>query len=314
MLALPTTGFGRSVKKDNVELDVLCDWVEGSVLFGTDDRLSQREVVSVLCGQHTYDEQDMAANRVADAWLELHRRQRFLGDASPYEFDGHTLKLRADPWRDATAHSFCVLLSLAKWYRDWARQFGKDYTEQGELFEQLTRESVTAQFTGWSVHQTGWSRSQAKKLDAVVSDVAGWLGEPKGDVHRWSEASANEAGLDLVCFRPFADDRAGRPAFFFQCASGGDWEEKLHTPRLELWRRLVGFTAQNLPTKAFATPFAFLDADFIRNCNLVDGLLMDRYRLLAAAKGNPGWLSPKLKASVVKWAKPRVAKLPRLEA
>ncbi len=313
MLALPTTGFGRSVSKDNVELDVLCDWIEGSVLFSSSERLSQREVVDVLFEHNIYDEQDMAAARIADAWSELRRRQTFLGNASPYEFDGMALKLKADPWRDAAAHSFCVLLSLAKWYRDWARQFGKDYTEQGELFEQFTKESVAAQFGGWSVQQTGWSRSQAKKLDAVVADVAGWLGEPKGDVHKWSEPSANEAGLDLVCFRPFADDRAGLPAFFFQCASGGDWEGKLHTPRLELWRRLIEFRAQNLPSKAFATPFAFLDEDFVRNCNLVDGLLMDRYRLLAASNTSPSWLSSKLKASVIKWAKPRAAKLPKLD-
>jgi hypothetical protein len=312
MLALPTTGFGRSVVKDNVELDVLCDWIEGSVLF-EDERLTQRKVVNVLCSQNIYDDQDMAANRVTSAWSELRRRQRFIGDGSPYKFEGQGMELTIDIWKNAPGHAFCVLLSLAKWYRDWAKQFGKDYTIQGELFEQLTRESVEAQFYGWAVRPTGWSRSNTKKLDAVVTEVAALLGEPKGDVGKWSKVSANEAGLDLVCLRSFPDDRPGRPVFFFQCASGGDWDGKLHTPRLEQWRKLVEFTALGLPTKAFATPFAFLDAEFIRNCMLVDGLLMDRYRLLAVSKINPAWVSHKLTNQIFKWAKPRVAKLARLD-
>lgn len=311
MLALPTTGFGRSVAKDNVELDVLCDWIEGSILFDDGD-LKQREVVKTLCDRNIYDDQDMADNLVACAWSELRRRQRFLGNGSPYKFDGQAMKLAVDPWKDAPGHAFCVLLSLAKWYKDWARKFGKDYTIQGELFEQLTKESVEAQFTGWAVKTTGWSRTNTKKLDAVVTHVADELGEAKGDVKKWSKVSANEAGLDLVCLKYFSDDRPGRPVFFFQCASGGDWDGKLHTPRLELWRRLIEFTALSLPTKAFATPFAFLDDEFIQNCNLVDGLLMDRYRLLASSALNPNWMSPKLSEQIYKWAKPRVAKLAKL--
>lgn len=312
MLALPTTGFGRSVTKDNVELDILCDWVEGSVLFA-DERLSQREVVDVLCDYNIYVDQDMAANRVASAWSELRRRQRFIGGGSPYKFEGQGIELKIEPWENAPGHAFCVLLSLAKWYRDWAKKFGQDYTVQGELFEQLTKESIEVQFSGWAVQPTGWSRSHPNKLDAVVSNVAAWLGEPKGDVKKWSKVSANEAGLDLICLRHFPDDRPGKPVFFFQCASGGDWDGKLHTPRLELWRRLVEFTALSLPTKAFATPFAFLDDEFIQNCNLVDGLLMDRYRLLASSKINPAWVSPKLAKQILKWAKPRIAKLSMLE-
>lgn len=221
--------------------------------------------------------------------------------------------LAVDVWQQAAAHAFCVLLSLAKWYPDWARQFGSDHTDQGELFEQVTKESVVAQFQGWSVHQTGWSKSRTKKLDAVVAKVADLLREPKGDVATWAGTSGNEAGLDLVCLHPLCDDRAGRPAFFFQCASGGNWKDKLRTPSLELWRKLIQFTATGLPTKAFSTPFAFLDEEFRRNCNLVDGLLMDRYRLLAASNHDPNWLSAKLKADISKWSEPRVKKLPPAE-
>jgi hypothetical protein len=204
------------------------------------------------------------------------------------------------------------LLSLLKWYPQWARTFGKDYTEQGQLFEELTKEAVETIYAGWTVRQTGWSRTQSNKLAAVVDIVSAWLNEAKGNVEKWTSTSANEAGLDLVCYHEIADGRGGYPAFLFQCASGANWDEKLHTPNLKIWTRIIEFRAQSLPTKAFATPYAFLDADFTRNCNLVDGLLLDRYRLLSAGLRRKDWVSNSLTKKIKKWAKGRVSKLPRI--
>ena len=33
MLALPDNGMARSIYKHNIRLDILCDWIEGSILF-----------------------------------------------------------------------------------------------------------------------------------------------------------------------------------------------------------------------------------------------------------------------------------------
>ena len=185
MLAMPTKGFGRSVNEHNVELDALCDWIEGSVLLGS-GRLSQPEVVDVLCENFVYAKQDMASDIVSMAWSELRKRQMILRDATPYQFDSLAIQLRRDPWNEAMAHTFCVVLSLAKWYRDWAAKFSKDYTLQGQLFEELTKESVETIYSGWKVYPTGWSRTHSKKLDAVVKSVAGCLGESVGNLKKWT--------------------------------------------------------------------------------------------------------------------------------
>ncbi len=311
MLTIPTKGFGRSVTAHNVDLDVFCDWIEGNVLF-ISGGLSEPEVVDALCHNQIYDKQEMAYQMVSNGWSELRKRQKMLGDASPYVFESLRIKLRRKPWEEATAHSFCVLLSLLKWYPKWANSFGQNYTEQGQLFEELTKEAVETLYTGWTVRQTGWSRTQTKKLAAVVNIVSTWLSESTGNVEKWTSKSANEAGLDLVCYHEIPDGRGGFPAFLFQCASGANWDEKLHTPNLKIWTRIVDFRAQSLPTKAFATPFAFLDEDFTRNCNLVDGLLLDRYRLLSAGLRRKDWISNSLKTKIKKWAKTRVAKLPEM--
>jgi len=312
MLAIPSTGFARSVSEHNVQLDALCDWIEGSLLF-SQNRISEPEVVDLLCEGKFYDSKEFAHERVSSAWSELRKRQGFIGKSNPYRFDYLGIELQADPWRDAPAHSFCVLLSLAKWYNKWARSSGCNYTEQGELFEGLTKEAVTNLFPACRVHQTGWSRTHTSKLDGVVRDVGSLLGETTGNVSKWTTASANDAGLDLLCWIPFPDARGCYPTLLFQCASGCDYPRKLGTPELNIWRRLIEFRAQGFPRKAFATPFAFLDDEFTRTCNRVDGLLLDRYRLLGAGIHKRHWMSRELAKKIAKWAKPRVRKLPLVE-
>ena len=310
MLALPERGIARSVEAHNVELDVLADWIEASVLFQEEPEISGAELVDLLCETQIYEQQAFAWERMGDAWAELRRRQDCLGGFSPLTIEPHRIT-RLTPWRDTPAHSFCVVLSLAKWYPKWASRFGHNYTEQGELFELVTRASLERLLPGWRFHLTGWARTRTNKLGAVVKDIAALLGESIGKIERWTKPTANEAGLDLLCYRPFVDARVGVPVYLLQCASGADWESKLHTPRLEIWRRLVEFAAT--PRKAFSTPFAFLDTDFVRNCVLVDGLLIDRYRLLSAGRDNLNWITAELRARLVAWLEPRVTQLPRAQ-
>lgn len=294
----------------NVNLDVLSDWIEGSALFIYDkgEELSKAHVVDSLCEAQVYARQAFAWERVSDAWAELRRRRASMGDAYPLQLEGDTVVHLVD-WKEAPAHSFCITLSFAKWYPDWAKQLGRDFREQGELFELMTKQALEALLGGWKCHLTGWARTRANKLGKIVAEIAGILGETIGRVERWTRPAANEAGLDLMCYRPFPDGRVGIPVYLLQCASGGDWDGKLHTPRLEIWRRIVEFAA--VPRKAFATPFSFLDQDFVINCGLVDGLLLDRYRLLCAGTVNARWLSADLAQRMIRWIEPRIAALPR---
>ena len=310
MLAVPTVGFSRSVEVNNVSLDVLADWIEANVLFGGEDQLSDASLIDVLCEEQICNEQSMAADIIGNGWTELRRRGRCIGQAWPIDIASGRIT-RTQSWRDVPAHSFCVLLALAKWYRHWAKKFGTDYTEQGELFEALTKKSLETHFRGWKVHSTGWTRTHAHKLGEIVKTVSALLGETEGSLERWTKPSASDAGLDLVLYRPFDDARVGIPVYLFQCASGGDWEGKLHTPRLEIWTRIVDFAAK--PKKAFATPFSFLDGEFVRNCNLVDGLLLDRYRLLAAGNEDPEWIPRDLRKRLIAWCQSRISSLPSLD-
>lgn len=303
MLSIPT--FGLS--KGHVRLDVLCDWIEGSVLF-TDEKLSDTEVFDVLNDEDMFRDQDTAWQAVNDAWAESKRRHDWLGAHSPVRFVGQRIE-PLGTWHDTPALSFCLALAFAKWHPDWARAFGPSHIEQGELFEEVTKEAMKMHFPDWEIVPTGWTRTDPTKIAAVVTKVASLLGEVEGNVGRWTVPQANEAGLDLLCYRPFRDGRVGVPVFLMQCGSGGNWDDKLTTPNLRLWGRIVDFVVE--PKKAFAMPYALLDDDFIKSCNLVNGLFLDRYRLLSAGFTQSDWISAQLKADIVKWLEPRVAALPR---
>ncbi len=120
---------------------------------------------------------------------------------------------------------------------------------------------------------------------------------------------ANEEGLDLVCWDPYSDGWGGRPIYLFQCASGEDWKKKTHTPDINMWSRVIGFS--NFPSKAFAIPFALLEKEFRKKSGTVNGILLDRFRLHACCEPDEEeWASDDLRSGLLSWLQPRVKQLP----
>ena len=306
MLMIPSHGFARSVREHNVQLDALADWIEGSVVFAATE-VSQADVVDALREASLYDSQELATERVQDAWQELRRRTNCACGACSYAID-HARVRRIAPWRKSPVYSFCLMLSLQVYYRD---TFKPDYAEQGRLFEQLTAECLSA--LGYQTHLTGWSRTHTSALRTTIRDLATALGEPErsGGAMRWTRPKAKDAGLDVMCVRPFPDGWGGRPLYLVQCATGSNWDAKLHTPDLRTWSNLIEFTTA--PVRGLAMPFAPLADDFRRAAGRDGlGLLLDRCRLLSpAAQCGTNWPSTKLVTQLNRWTTPRVGWLPR---
>ena len=316
MLVLPQVGMARSVEPEhNVELDALCDWIEASLAFTNIKFISGSNIVDVLTEEEIYASQEFAWEFVDNAFAELSRRGECLSGNSPFKINGDRI-VRTKDWEDVPAYGFCLALACAKWYPKWASSMvmpGKkrpDYSEQGQLFEQITASALEQLLPGWKVFRTGWSPDNPKKIKQVVADVSLFLREPAKEIEPWMSSEANEAGLDIVCCRHFNDARAGLPTLFVQCASGKHAEHKLKTPDEKEWGKVINFTAV-FPHRSFVTPFVFTDAEFKRVANKVDGLLLDRIRLLSAGNDGGAWLPKKLSKHLSQWVTPRVAKLHR---
>lgn len=302
MLILPTKGLAYSVNSHNIHQDILCDWIEASVIL-KENELSTSDVVDSLMENNIYIDQDFAREMVSNAWFELEKRFKWIGNHCIFTISGEIIK-KSTELANYPAELFCLLLSIATTYDWWAREFGHDYTEQGELFELVTKASLEAQFSDWKIVQTGWCRTNTNQLRDVVTEVANCLGEELGGFDLWDEINAKERGLDLLCYRPFPDYRLGIPVYLMQCASGGNWEEKLKSPDIDVWNDMIRF--RNKPLRAFSVPFSFMDDEFLRNCVRVKGLVLDRCRLLRANEKGSNWLSDEVVARINSWAEQRI--------
>jgi hypothetical protein len=309
MLEMPKVGFNVSVAVHNVRLDALVEWVEGSVAFVSDE-VSQSDIADALIEGQVYRDRAFATQLIEAAWTEMRRRAKCLGAAGLFDVQKLRVKRTRD-WKATPAYSFCLALALQISYRQQvAKRFGTDYVAQGELFERLTAESLKS--LGWSVHSTGWSAAKVAGMKEKVAAIAAHLGEPvlEGGVTRWTKKAAKDAGLDVVCSLPFEDGWGGRPLCLVQCASGEDWGQKLHTPNLRLWEKLVDFTTA--PTRGLSMPFA-PTAEVFRKAAINDGitLLLDRHRLLAPSlRGSNTWISAALRNDLNKWTADRVEVFP----
>lgn len=301
MLLLPTEGVACSVKVHKISFDVMCDWIEGSVFF-EEEALSVTDIADVLLAEEIYEEQGFANEGVKNAWVELKNRYRWVKDNYAFVINSQWIR-RKKKWQEVPAQAFCTLLSMAICYDWWHKEFGSDYTEQGEMFELLTKESLQAQFNDWEIYHTGWSRGNTKGLEKLSKEVSDRLNEGPPDSTLWKD-KAKDLGLDLLFYKPFPDKRTGIPVYFMQCASGGNWEDKMHTPDIKVWKDIIKFRSE--PVKAFSAPFAFLDGQFTRNCVSVKGLLLDRGRLLNAYRYSDDWVSKSLKDRIIAWAEPRI--------
>jgi hypothetical protein len=305
MLLLPDKGLNRSVYSHNYNIEVLCDWIETNLVFTTSE-ISVIEFAEYLISEEVYASQDFAREGVRNAIEELKRRISLINGEDFYQFDGD-LVIPNICYETHPVYAFLLLLALAPKYSWWSREFGQDYTEQGDLFELITKFSVEQQFNNYFVHQTGWTRENPNNLENVVNDITNLLNESLGSFDVWNDPYANELGLDLLCFRKFSDNRKGIPVYLIQCASGNNWKDKLTTPDLNVWKDIIHFSV--LPSRAFSTPFTFSEIDFHKNSVKVQGVFLDRIRLLEANRYNQNWVPPELNERVLQWIEPRLETL-----
>jgi hypothetical protein len=199
-----------------------------------------------------------------------------------------------------------LLQRSAGWLpRQTEEQRAEHYRRQGSLFERVSEEALKT--AGWLAYRTGWSSEDAERLPSVVASVASTLEELEhSNWVRNVSPRANEAGLDLVFFRPFPDGRCGFPIYLAQCASGADWDTKLHTPVLAVWSKMIDFAAP--PSKAFILPHS-LGAEKLRRVTVkVQGIVLDRYRLHGSLPLD--WCGAKLVKELRAFLEPLIAALP----
>lgn len=277
MIYLPDSGFSPSKDKHNSNTAIVCDWIEASVLF-EEESVSRPQLVDVLKDLDVYSNSDFAFEYTEILFSELEWRHKVMESA--YPFNRQEAKFEATgTWKDSLEYSFCLLVSLLPLYKKWKDEVAPDYLEQGELFEALTAFRLRGILPEWRIENYGWTRDNATPLRNLMPNLADLLCERRGNLNYWAGKRANDAGLDVLCVRPFPDEREGFFTLLIQCASGANWKSKLRDPNITEWMKYIDFACR--PCKAVSIPYALDRNTFRRSVLKSEGLLFDRLRLFS---------------------------------
>lgn len=306
MLEIPSVGFNRSVDQINVNRVALADWLEASVVFG-EEALTRAEVVDTLSETGVVVNQEVGHAVVDEGLSRLAARLASAPTMSTYSLQAGSIEKGRD-WADDVGCSFLLFLSLLPLYPRWARDRA-DYPNQGWLFERVCEAACIRLFDGWEVVRMGWTPAGPVDVPTIVESLSGRLGTTgHPDPGIWAGRSANDAGLDLLCYKPMGDERGALPYYALQCASGAGWTDKLHEPCPATWMKVLD--AAFAPSKGLLIPFEVEREEMQQRCLRIGGPLIDRTRILLVGTGSNDWLPAPLVADLQAWLTPRVQSLP----
>ena len=121
---------------------------------------------------------------------------------------------------------FCLLLSAI---RDSLIPEESNLTLSKEAPRDFERIATSASITlvGGDGFHFGWPRDKGTNLRTATVEVSRKLGwKPRSDDPLWSTGNEKDAGIDVIAWRDFEDNRPGRLLLFGQAASGAGWEKK----------------------------------------------------------------------------------------
>ena len=160
---------------------------------------------------------------IADGAFELlAERQDVVGAAYPFRVDGSLLTAKDG----AVSSPYAFLAALT--------HFGPlvDKAQEGaSLFERISGAALVEYLGGaGSVCSYDFGsprRDTFLSFRRAIDDLCEKMGDGGGHASRMKSSDMKDAGLDLVVWVPFGDDRLNQLSVFGQCAAGGNWRAKL---------------------------------------------------------------------------------------
>jgi hypothetical protein len=179
------------------------------------------------------------------------------------------------------------LISLAALKRFLGRnatgvRFARTATSEDETDQEATRRPK-----GFAA-AIGWLRGMLDAVPGVRPEsaesepdtVPHWEDETTPAPGRVPLTSYNDAGVDVVVWWRFADQRAGFPVLLAQCTVQLAWEDKLDDIKLVLWEKWIDFDTVP-PQRALVIPFADRrDHPLWQDRTSRAGVILDRVRLI----------------------------------
>ena len=225
-----------------------------------------------------------------EAFSEIEERWTAIGaTTTKYPFRLGTQSLSVQRNASRTPYIFMLLLS----------RYGKSAGPKGlfgeRIFEDVSEVAARTYFGGTTggaqTFPFGFPRRRTVAgFVPALRDLCVALGEGREGRRRPSSKKQKDAKLDLVAWRPFADERPGQLIGFGQCATGSDWTQKLSElqPTAFCKKWLADQPAHD-PVRLYFVPFR-VDADEWDERTIDAGILFDRCRIASLAAPLPAAL------------------------
>lgn len=267
------------------DLHVLADYAE--LKCWQNQRTSKQELISTMVQLDDNDyasgvpEEDSSFPTLDQVFDEISRRQMDCAGGYPFRIDpsGHVLYPATE---DQDRFVFYKYLLLATRLNMNTRkvQAGLDGTE---IFEHLAAQASKSYFGSRSEALVFGSRAGISNFPGRVDQLCAELNEGEGFSDRDPKISRQKDGkLDIVVWKPFADNLPGKLVAFGQCKTGSSYDANdLHPEAFcEKW---MSSALPVKPLRLFLVAEALLRARWIVH-SIDNGLQFDRCRIVAHCK------------------------------
>lgn len=269
--------------KERLNKIKLADWLELNALLDSDLSSSIEDVSSQL--KIAYGERRDEMERLRnDVSTELVVRQRKNKESYPFLYDGKLLVARnGASYPNHWTYLFCLLISyigLETLSRKWNIWNWKT-KEASSLFESistivaknfLSSKEVMARALQFGVPRDSWKREHQpfrKALELLKSNIS------EGNIEaNPTNSRKKDAGLDVIAWRAFPDNRTNKLFLLGQCAAGRDFKNK----RWELKQFPMHYSLKVGVIHAFFVPHEISETDWFDFYETEIGIVFDRSR------------------------------------
>jgi hypothetical protein len=283
------------------------DWLELVALGEGDRQASIEDLISALRTtssteelpeERLVDRGSEQAQSIAESAMSLaEERGRAVGKRENYPFTFRGQAIEAI--RTAARSTYTYLLLLSK----YGEAAGPTDINGASLFEDVAavaaKNYLGGDRTGAEIYNFGFPRRVAPSgFNAAVENLCSKLGEGVGPRNRPTTSSQKDAKLDLIAWVPMPDARSGKVIGFGQCATGGNWKEKVSELQSTAWCKLWLLDPLPVdPVRFFFVPHRINGSEWDQHA-INAGVIFDRCRLAAHA----GVLDRELRDRVTAWS------------
>ena len=254
----------------------LTAWMEALV---SQNALSRRMRILAENDYHQgVPEDDVAEDRIIDAFAEIQDRVTSCGGGYPFEISdaGYTLRFRADCNDDRQLIYTYLLLATRMDMKNQRRQANIDGTL---ILEDLSAE-VARNYLGERAESMVFGTADNLKFSDKIERLCEKISEGGGFKASKTPALIKDGGLDVVAWKHFSDRRVGKLIAFGQCKTGTSYKDSFTQLRPDSFcNRWLKSSLVCPPVRMFFLTDS-LSIDQLESSSWDAGLIFDRCRIV----------------------------------